>query len=107
MSGCPICAEPLRVGPVPRAGRDSDDYDCPNCGIYLLSRTLQAMLSSGAYDQRRRAILSYAIRRLERHDDRPLVSTDFAKAVVESNQLPGVEEQLENLVLYLGRALPE
>jgi hypothetical protein len=65
------------------------------------------MLSSGAYDQRRRAILSYAIRRLERHDDRPLVSTHFAKAVVESNQLPRVEEQLENLVLYLGRALPE
>lgn len=107
MNNCPVCVEPLNVGPVDRPGRDADDYDCPNCGVYSLSWTLASMLASGAYDVSRRAIISYAIRRIERQDNRPLVTADFARSVVEHGELPNAEQRLENVILYLGRVLPE
>jgi hypothetical protein len=44
---------------------------------------------------------------MERQDDRPLVTTHFAKSVVEQGRLPDAEERLENVILFLGRTLPE
>lgn len=65
------------------------------------------MFQSGSYDVRQRAAISYAIRKIERHADRPLVTTDFARSVAAADRLPGLEEQIENVVLYLGQTLDE
>ncbi len=104
---CLVCAELLSAAPTPRGSQDAIDYQCPNCGDYALSGSFKAMLDAGPFDRRERAILAHAIRKIDQQGDKPLISTQFAKSVLEEGRLPGVEEQLENLILYFGRVLPE
>jgi hypothetical protein len=104
---CLVCAEFLSEAPARRGSQDATDYQCPNCGDYALSGTFEAMLDAGPFDRKERAVLAHAVRKIDQHGGRPLISTHFAKSVLETGRLPGIEEQLENLILYLGRVLPE
>jgi hypothetical protein len=103
---CPLCSIPVTAH-TPRPENDRDDFDCPNCGNYSLVASMLATLQAAPRHKRELAILSHAIRRMQRNGERPLINTYTAKAIVDEGRLPTSSEQLENLILFFGNALPE
>jgi predicted RNA-binding Zn-ribbon protein involved in translation (DUF1610 family) len=106
-SDCPICNEKLSTDAKGNPHKDAKDFDCPNCGNFSLSGSLVTQMHNSPYDERGRAVLSHAIRKADRDSGRPLFTTYFAGDVVKQNYLPGIEEQIENLILYVGDSVPE
>ncbi len=104
---CLICKGKLANPSKANIRKDAHDFDCPNCGDFSLSGSLASMIRKSTYDERDLAVLSHAVRKAERENGRPLVTTYFADAVIRQSYLPNIEAQLENLVLYLGKSLPE
>jgi hypothetical protein len=103
---CPVCLIPVTAHTL-RPEKDREDFDCPNCGNYSMVGSLLASLRAAPRDKRELAVLSHAIRRMQRDGERPLINTYIAKAIAEEGRLPNSSEQLENLILFLGKALPE
>ncbi|MEQ1589515.1 MAG: hypothetical protein ABL902_04075 [Gallionella sp.] len=64
-------------------------------------------LKSNRLKNSQRAILSYAIRRMGREDSRPFIFEDNAQSILQNTTLPPATEQLDNLILYLGKTLEE
>jgi len=97
---CPVCLGPVtdwRDGP---GTRDGNSYDCPNCGRFFISRSAMAMASG--LDDLARAFLSHQIWRNQAEDKRYEVTTVHIRNA-KGQALPGPDEQLDNLVLFLGR----
>lgn len=98
---CPVCdAQATRREPDP-TGRDAIEIDCPHCGRFAISGSLESTLP----DLRLRepdasAKLSHALRRSQEGSDRPLFSTYTAEAVLKQ-PLPRPREQADLLVRWL------
>lgn len=69
----------------------------------MISGTAQAMLA-GAVPRRRRALLSYAVRKLCQSQTLPRIKSDDIDRIVQLETLPGPSEQADNLLLWLGNA---
>lgn len=84
-------------------GSDSYQYDCPNCGRFVLNTITRSMVLSRVNNSYRfGAILSHAIRKMQRHTEWPQISSEVVKKIEKEATLPDVIEQAENLVLWLG-----
>ena len=105
MNTCPVCDEPLAKQEF-RAGRKF--FECGRCGPYLLSdeasEDLPTLLLRNRPDAEK---LSYAIYRMTRKKNWPLITSEVLHAVIKNVTLPGPLEQLDNFVLWLGVRLPK
>jgi hypothetical protein len=81
---------------------------CPNCGNYQLAEAFHSdYLASNRFQPIQLATLSYAIRRMQSHRTFPLIVEDFASNIIQNTILPTATEQIDNLVLFLGKTLSE
>jgi hypothetical protein len=103
---CPICqtATCQKFG-VPA---DAEGYDCPRCGRFVLSGTLNAVIESELNNRpQRRAILSHTIRRMQRRGVAPpFIDTSNAESYWLADRLPTPQRQADALVLLVGERQP-
>jgi nucleoside 2-deoxyribosyltransferase len=98
---CPICDSPATRREDDPTGRDATLIDCPLCGNYAISRSLDSMLPHlRATEHESSARLSHALRRAADSSDRPLFSTYTAEAAVKQ-PLPRPSEQADLLIRWL------
>lgn len=104
---CPICKTALhQSASMPRHGIAS--INCPNCGDYCLAADYHSdSIASKRLKPFQLATLSYAIRRMHGNGPPPLIVEDFAHNILRNTILPTAQEQLDNLILFLGRTLSE
>jgi nucleoside 2-deoxyribosyltransferase len=98
---CIVCNAPnTNIG---TGGSDGYQYDCPNCGRFILSGTAKSMLGSRKTNPGFAARLSYEIRRMQRSINWPQIHSNTIKYVEDEAALPNVAEQADNLILILGK----
>ena len=103
---CPVCDESLQ----PQATQNNHSwvlYNCSNCGAYRLTAECSADISAHLKNPLDKAKLSYAIRRMRKNNEPPIISYDLAESILKNTNLPIASEQIENLILYLGQSLLE
>jgi len=96
---CPICRSP--TDPIKVVGNAK--VVCRCCGAYELTPSADAELAGPAFGDLDRAKISYALRR---RPPQSLVDTYFIKQVVESVDLPGPTEMLDNAVVFMAEHPP-
>ncbi|WP_193180151.1 hypothetical protein [Nisaea sediminum] len=101
---CPICDSEIEP-PTERDYGDKKRFVCPRCGTFEVSGTVLAMLPSRLEnDPRRRARLSYGIRK-ESRDDSNFMLTSHNLDPLLNTELPSISEQKEILVDFLAEEL--
>jgi len=99
---CPVCSTPVKETGS-RGGADIYDYDCPVCGTYSLTRKAKYNLRSAVTEERRSAVISHAIRRMQKQNSWPVVNPNTLDTILDNDRLPSPAEQGDNLVLWLGQ----
>jgi len=102
---CPICKSPLgdNERQPPKTG-DREYFHCPRCGEFVLSRSILQGLVAHQFlkdDQEKIAILSYAIRKMQRTREIPYLDSYLVDQLLQ-NSLPSLSEQIDNFILWLG-----
>lgn len=96
---CPLCdGKPTNWSQHPH-GRDGNVYDCPNCGMYFISGTALAMLSNITREER--ALLSHKVWQNRGIGGTFELTSEHVRRI-HLDELPGPEEQLENLFAFWG-----
>jgi len=97
---CPACGTPL-LQAVKKA--DPVLYDCPRCGGFALTQEADSDLEwlLGKYDDPEPR-LSHAIRKMADRQQWPLITSELLDNILKHTQLPTPQEQLENLIVWLG-----
>jgi hypothetical protein len=95
---CPVCKTSLT------AFYEPDTYDCPRCGKFILTGSLQAelpsKLSGGIY---RRALMSHKLRRMARDGQPPpKISTYTVDSFWTDEVMPTPAKQADDLILWIG-----
>lgn len=104
MSGsveCPICRDRARdKGNTSNGGHA---YDCEVCGQFVLSGTLEVTLreSLDACPDNR-AVLSHAVRQMQREDHAPQLTTYSVEDIFRNTSLPKFAEQVDRMVVRIG-----
>jgi hypothetical protein len=96
---CTVCSSGLT-----EFGRGGGDYqyDCPNCGRFTLAGSARAVMKGKANSTMLLATLAHTIRRMQRANGWPMVTTYTIQQVEKEARLPDPAEQAENFVLWLG-----
>lgn len=102
---CPVCDARL-TAPCTCRGRGPWTFECPRCGPFRWDRDLYADFPGLRLDARRKAAISYAIRRAQRHNDTPYFGRDTIASIADDPLLPSPSEQVDNLVRWLGETHP-
>lgn len=99
---CPICDLPLAKK---RSSGESCQYSCMRCGTFELSGTVKATLGHefSDADDLKRAVLSHAVRRMQRSTEWPMLNSHSCRQILEQSSLPKPAEQAQNLILWLGQ----
>lgn len=80
-------------------------FQCPRCGNYEITGTAASMLESHERDDPyKRAVLSHAVRKMQRGQPWPSVDSKNLDRLLDGT-LPTPHEQADNLILYLGAQL--
>ena len=105
---CPICEE-TGEGVERTDGADDAEIHCPRCGDFELDTGVEGILrklpSEGA-GTGQRAVLSHAVRKMQRRDRRPRLDPTLLGRLLDEVKLPSIVRQREDLVLFLGREGP-
>ena len=102
---CPVCESELAAATIEKGG-DWEPFNCLNCGRFRISRTALAERPSRWQTTRRSpAVLSYAIRQMQKPGEWPLLTTDVIAKVLEADVLPWPAEQVDLLVELIGTRL--
>src|SRR5688572_28919280 len=97
---CPICNS-VQAHTDDRSG-DWTKFSCSRCGEYILIGTATATIGPALNDEpKRRAILSYAVRRMSCSKPTPRIGNAVIEHVLSSVTLPKPAEQASNLILWL------
>lgn len=103
---CVICLSRLNNGPFRPTPGSFNSYPCPRCGDFRISWEAESDLQDYLKrNPKQRAVLSYGIRRMHQNSLRRTVP-QVLKAVAEQilqQGLPKLSEQIDNLILLLGR----
>ena len=104
MAKCPVCNTELKKFESKEVG---GYCDCPRCGPYCLTGTAQATIA-GLLERvnEGRAKLSHALYRMTKREKWALVSSELLQNILENTELPRPQEQMENLILWLGETQP-
>ncbi len=98
---CPICGSEADAGHSATYG-DRNQYACPRCGNYEISRTAQVVVKARiAKEPMLAALISHHLRMLQRQEAWPLVTTYTLDEIGANTALPTAKDQLHNLLLYL------
>ena len=102
---CPICASLLTPAGA-NTGRDATRYECPRCGIFMLSGSLVASLPHlfASYPDAG-AKLSHTIRKAQSAGNPVLLDSYTAEAILR-HPLPRPREQADLLVRWLAQNVP-
>ncbi len=77
---------------------------CPNCGDYLITDECLTSLSSLLSDRfDSRAVLRHALSKMQQKSPCPVLTLNHAEELLKTMRLPGLQEQLDNLILWLAR----
>jgi hypothetical protein len=95
---CPICETAL-TGFYP-----PEKYDCPRCGEFILTGSLQAELPGKLSGRiHRRALMSHKLRRMARGGQPPpKISTYTVDSFWTNEVMPTPAEQADDLILWVG-----
>lgn len=97
IDSCPICN--MKLKSFENVGRTHSFYvGCKRCGEYEL--TEQALHSIEGYthnDTKKRILISYGIRQLQKNTDRPVVNIHIIEKLLEG-KLPTFQEQVKNFL---------
>jgi hypothetical protein len=88
-------------------GRVGEKFACRRCGPFVASRELLADLAhwlEGKGEDTKRALLSHAVRKMQRENGPPFLSTRIVEEILKGS-LPSPFQQADNLVLWLGTHL--
>src|SRR5687767_6789626 len=96
---CPVCEQELIESG--SRGFGLRDFNCSVCGKYSLIGTA-IELRGLQPDSIERAALIHAIRRMQRQNEWPDLTLEDIQRIVRKPRLPGVAEQSNNLILWLG-----
>lgn len=98
---CPICERSCEL--LARS-IDATCYECVRCGKFCLSGTVLAVVPNAfELDEKKRALISHAIQRMQTKNGRlPVLDFDTIKRILEHEQLPTPFEQGNNLIVWLG-----
>lgn len=96
---CPVCESKPKSWTENPHGRDANAYDCPNCGMYVITGTALAMLPNITYVEK--AALSYQIWLNRGTSGTYEINFEHIRRVYLAD-LPSPEEQLENLITFWG-----
>ncbi len=101
---CPVCKHDL-IKSEDRGERLF--YECPRCGGFSLSRTALDELS-WRLNQRPEARdkLSYALHRMTKRQQWAMLDSELLGNIITGTVLPKPQEQLENLISWMGESLP-
>jgi hypothetical protein len=98
---CPICGSEAEKGRSRDYG-DRNQYSCPRCGQYEISRTAQAVLKHRIADRPLlAALLSHRVRKKQRQEKWPLITSYVLDDLTADDALPSAKEQLANLIWHL------
>jgi class 3 adenylate cyclase len=82
---------------------DTFSVDCPHCGSFTASGSTPAALPSLIGTDRRKAtLIGHVLRRMQRTNSRPLLTSDVVKELLKTEALPTPAAQADNLVRWLG-----
>jgi hypothetical protein len=98
---CPICSSDVKESGQ-GGSADFHDYKCPVCGPFTITRTALHNLRSERLTEKKSAILSHAIRRMQKQNSWPEIDSKILDIIMENNYLPSPAEQADNLILWLG-----
>jgi hypothetical protein len=80
-------------------------YSCIRCGNFVIPFTAKVTLGHTLTDDDpKRAILSHAVRMMQREDEWPTLTNDSFRQILKHQSLPKPAEQAENLLLWLGQS---
>lgn len=96
---CPVCESKLKSWVRSPHGRDGNAYDCPNCGMFFASRTALSMLPR-ITDWEKAGLSHQMFKSRTNPDTFQLNSRNVNQIHLED--LPGPDEQLENLIHFWG-----
>lgn len=98
---CPICSSIVKE--TGRGGSaDFHDYQCPVCGPFTITRTALHNLRSKNITEKKSAVLSHAIQRMQKQNSWPEINSKMLKIIMENNYLPSPAEQADNLIVWIG-----
>jgi len=98
---CPICNQGL-ISKVNRPnGRDANSYSCPQCGSFILSRTLVSTLPNKFHNNpAARAKVSHAIKSMQKVDEGVELHTGTIDEILKK-PLPTPKEQADLLLRWI------
>ncbi len=97
---CPVCRSARST--LDAVG-DIHSVVCPHCGAFSISGSALAVVPTliGA-DKRRATLVGYVLRRMQRTNRRPRLTSDSLKRTMEKEKLPTPDVQADNLIRWLG-----
>lgn len=98
---CPVCGSELKAITESPEGRDATYYSCPQCGDFILSRTLVATLPTKlAENADASAKISHALRSMQQVNEGAELYTTTVEEVLK-RPLPSPSEQADLLIRWL------
>ncbi len=95
---CLICKTELTTKP--EHPDEGQPYECPRCGKYLMSINTEEVIQRRSYNEEEVAILSHAIRKMQKQYPLPMIYPDLVTAILK-NPLPSLAEQENNFIRWL------
>lgn len=103
MPQCPVCGSTLNRMEEHPDGADLNRYDCPRCGEFSLTGTVVGIIGEKMAEfSNGPAKLSHVLRKMSKREPRVLIDSVSLKHILQQTELPSPQEQLENLILWLG-----
>ncbi len=101
---CLICSSALKNS---HAQGNRYFFECPRCGSYSMSSTVQATITGHLEKvSEGPARLSHALYRMTKQQQWALLTSEVLQNILDNTELPRPQEQLENLILWLGESQP-
>jgi len=95
---CLICG---MINPKPWGNSEPIFINCANCGRFGIYHGALTEIASLEPDFR--ALLSHAVRKMQEKAESPLIDAEFIRALTKNGRLPSYREQLERLLLWIGK----
>ena len=101
---CPVCTTELTRS---EDRGERSFYECKRCGLFSLSYEARQDLAwhMGRNEEAPRK-LSYALYRMTKQEQWAMLTTDLIANILANAELPRPQEQLENLILWMGVTQP-
>src|SRR4249919_1428648 len=81
-------------------------FDCPRCGIFLLTDSAEKELPN-KLTPIRRSLVSHALRRMQRAGESPPKFSSYGlESLWREDRLPTPQQQANNLILWIGGNQP-